>query len=157
MRTVFRLIIDNPIVVVLLVAVTVIVGIAALYQLPVGLFPNLDVPVVNVISHDPGVSAQDMELLVTRPIEDRLRTIAGVERVASTSVVGISQITAQFAPGTSLNNAAQRVQAEVSTVASQLPAGVQPRLENIGTTLQEVAGYVIYGPGQLHVATGLGP
>jgi CzcA family heavy metal efflux pump len=146
-RTVFRLIIDNPIVVVLLVVMTIIAGIVALYQLPVGLFPNLDVPVVNVISHDPGVSAQDMELLVTRPIEDRLRTIAGVERVASTSVVGLSQITAQFAPGTSLNNAAQRVQAEVSAVTSQLPTGVQPRLENIGTTLQEVVGYVIYGPG----------
>jgi CzcA family heavy metal efflux pump len=148
-RTVFRLIIDNPIMVVLLVVVTIIAGIAALYQLPVGLFPNLDVPLVNVISHDPGVSAQDMELLVTRPIEDRLRTIAGVQRVASTSVVGISQITAQFAPGTSLNNAAQRVQAEVSAVAPQLPAGVQPRLENIGTTLQEVVGYVLYGPGRL--------
>jgi CzcA family heavy metal efflux pump len=148
-RTVFRFIIDNPIVVVLLVVVTIIAGIAALYQLPVGLFPNLDVPVVNVISHDPGVSAQDMELLVTRPIEDRLRTIPGVQRVASTTVVGISQITAQFAPGTSLNNAAQRVQAEVSAVTSQLPVGVQPRLENIGTTLQEVVGYVLYGPGSL--------
>jgi CzcA family heavy metal efflux pump len=148
-RTVFRWIIDNPIVVILLVVVAVLAGSAGLLKLPVGLFPNLDVPVVNVITHSAGVSAQDMELLVTRPIEDRIRTIPGVQRVASTSIMGISEVTAQFASGVRLNDARQLVQAEVSSVQSQLPFGVQPRLENIGTTLQEVAEYVLSGPGSL--------
>jgi multidrug efflux pump subunit AcrB len=148
-RTVFRWIIDNPIVVILLVVVAVLAGSAGLLKLPVGLFPNLDVPVVNVITHSAGVSAQDMELLVTRPIEDRIRTIPGVQRVASTSIMGISEVTAQFASGVRLNDARQLVQAEVSSVQSQLPFGVQPRLENIGTTLQEVAEYALSGPGSL--------
>ena len=145
MRRLLETIVGNPIAVVLLVAVAAWAGIFALYHLPVGLFPGLDVPVVNVITHYPGASSEDMELLVTRPIENRIRTIPAVRRVSSTSIEGISQITAEFEWGTRLTDARQFVQAQVAAVQGELPAGVIPRLENIGTTLQEVAGYVVYG------------
>jgi CzcA family heavy metal efflux pump len=147
MRRLLELVIANPIAVVLLVAIAVWGGVFALLRLPVGLFPGLDVPVVNVISHYPGAAAEDMELLTTRPIEDRLRTIPGIRRVSSKSTEGVSQVTAEFDWGTRLTNARQLVQAELSAVQADLPAGVRPRLENIGTTLQEVAGYVVYGGG----------
>jgi hydrophobic/amphiphilic exporter-1 (mainly G- bacteria), HAE1 family len=147
MRKFLQLTIANPIAVILFVVVAAWGGVFALLHLPVGLFPGLDVPVVNVISHYPGTASQDMELLITRPIEDRIRTIPGVRRVSSTSVEGISQITAEFEWGIRLTDARQLVQAELSSVQSDLPAGVKPRLENIGTTLQEVAGYVVYGAG----------
>ncbi len=147
MRKFLQLTIANPIAVILFVVVVAWGGIFALLHLPVGLFPGLDVPVVNVISHDPGTASEDMELLITRPIEDRIRTIPGVRRVSSTSVEGISRITAEFAWGTRLADARQLVQSELSSVQSDLPMSVAPRLENIGTTLQEVAGYVVYGAG----------
>jgi len=147
MRKFLQLTITNPIAVILFIVVVAWGGVFALLHLPVGLFPGLDVPVVNVISHDPGTASEDMELLITRPIEDRLRAISGVRRVSSTSVEGISQITAEFAWGTRLTDARQLVQAELSSVQSDLPTGVEPRLENIGTTLQEVAGYVVYSAG----------
>ncbi len=147
MRKFLQLTIANPIAVLLFVVVVAWGGIFALLHLPVGLFPGLDVPVVNVISHDPGTASEDMELLITRPIEDRIRAIPGVRRVSSTSVEGISQITAEFAWGARLTDARQLVQAELSSVQGDLPANVTPRLENIGTTLQEVAGYVVYGAG----------
>ncbi len=152
MRKLLQSVIDNPIGVVLLVLVAAWSGIFALLHLPVGLFPGLDVPVVNIISHLPGAGAEELELLVTRPIEDRVRTITGLRRVASTSIEGVSQVTAEFAPGTSLAAARQLVQAELGAARGALPAGVTPTLENIGTTLQEVAGYVVYGgssPGAL--------
>ena len=147
MRKFLQLTIANPIAVLLFVVVVAWGGIFALLHLPVGLFPGLNVPVVNVISHDPGAASEDMELLITRPIEDRIRAIPGVRRVSSTSVEGISHITAEFAWGTRLTDARQLVQAALSSVQSDLPAGVRPRLENIGTTLQKVAGYVVYGAG----------
>ncbi|MGE5190498.1 MAG: efflux RND transporter permease subunit [Gemmatimonadota bacterium] len=147
MRRFLQLTIANPVAVILFIVVVAWGGVFALLHLPVGLFPGLDVPVVNVISHDPGTASEDMELLITRPIEDRVRAIPGVRRVSSTSVEGISRITAEFAWGTRLTDARQLVQAELSSVQSDLPAGVKPRLENIGTTLQEVAGYVVYGAG----------
>jgi CzcA family heavy metal efflux pump len=147
MRKFLQLTVANPIAVILFVVIAAWGGVFALLHLPVGLFPGLDVPVVNVISHYPGTASEDMELLITRPIEDRIRTIPGVRRVSSNSAEGISQITAEFEWGTRLTDARQLVQAELSSVKSDLPAGVKPRLENIGTTLQEVAGYVIYGAG----------
>lgn len=147
MRKFLQLTIANPIAVVLLVMIAAWGGAFALLHLPVGLFPGLDVPVVNAISHYPGAAAEDMELLITRPIEDRIRTIPGVRRVSSSSIEGVSQVTAEFEWGTRLTDARQLVQAELSSVQGDLPAGVKPRLENIGTTLQEVAGYVVYGAG----------
>lgn len=147
MRKLIQWIIANPIAVFFPVVMAVWGGGFALVHLPVGLFPGLDVPVVNIISHYPGTASEDMELLITRPIEDRIRTIPGVRRVSATSVEGISQITAEFEWGTRLTDARQLVQAEMLSVQSGLPAGVKPRLETIGTTLQEVAGYVVYGGG----------
>ncbi len=147
MRKILQWIIFNPIAVVLLVMIAAWGGFFALLHLPVGLFPGLDVPVVNIISHYPGAAAEDMELLITRPVEDRIRTIPGVRRVSSTSIEGISQVTAEFDWGTRLTDARQLAQAELSSVQGDLPASVKPRLENIGTTLQEVAGYVVYGGG----------
>ena len=102
---------------------------------------------VNIVSHLPGAGAEDLELLVTRLIEDRIRTIPGLRRVSSTTIEGVSQVTAEFAWGVRLADARQRVQAELAAVQGDLPAGVRPSLENIGTTLQEVAGYVVYGGG----------
>jgi len=147
MRKFLQLTIGNPIAVILLVTIVALGGAFALLHLSVGLFPGMDVPVVNVISHYPGAASEDMELLITRPIEDRIRTIPGVRRVSSTSIEGVSQVTSEFDWGTRLTDARQLVQAELSSVQGDLPAGVEPRLENIGTTLQEVAGYVVYGGG----------
>jgi hydrophobic/amphiphilic exporter-1 (mainly G- bacteria), HAE1 family len=147
MRKLLQRIMDNPIAVFLLVVTAVWGGAFALRHLPVGLFPGLDVPVVNIVSHLPGAGAEDLELLVTRPIEDRVRTIPGLRRVSSTTIEGVSQVTAEFAWGLRLADARQRVQAELAAVQGDLPVGVRPSLENIGTTLQEVAGYVVYGAG----------
>jgi len=147
MRKFLELAIANPIAVILLAVIAAWGGAFALLHLPVGLFPGLDVPVVNIISHYPGAGSEDMELLITRPIENRLRTIPGVRRVSSTSIEGVSQVTAEFDWGTRLADARQLVQAEIGAVQGELPAGVKPRLESIGTTLQEVAGYVVYGGG----------
>jgi CzcA family heavy metal efflux pump len=149
MRGLLRLAIGNPIAVVLLLAIVVLNGVYALIYLPVGLFPGLNVPIVNVISHYPGAAPEEMELLLTRPIEDHIRTIRGVRRVSSKSIEGISRISAQFSWGTSLADARQAVQAELSTAQGELPPGIIPRLENIGTTLQEVTGFVVYGSGNL--------
>ena len=145
MKRFLQFVIRNPVAVILALAMMGVAGVFAMLHLPTGLFPGLDIPVVNVICHQPGAAAEDMELMVSRPIEDRLRTIPGIRRVSSTSLEGICQITAEFDWGVSLGDARQFVQGEISAVQGQLPAGVEPRLENIGTTLQEVAGYVVTG------------
>ncbi len=149
MRSVLQLVVKNPLALVIIVISVVFAGIYSARHMPVDLFPNLNIPVVNVITHYPGASPEDMERLVSRPIEDEIRTIPGVKRVASTSVQGISEVTAEFTWGTTIRDARQLVQARLARLSGILPAGICPRLENIGTTLQEVCGYIIYGGSDL--------
>jgi multidrug efflux pump subunit AcrB len=86
MRSLLRLVVNNPIATVLMVIFMSLVGIYSARHMAVDLFPNLDIPVVNIITHYAGASPEDMELLVSRPIENEIRSIPGVKRVASTSV-----------------------------------------------------------------------
>jgi len=121
-------------------------GLHGWQRMPVNLLPALDVPVVNIITHLPGASSQDVDLLISRPVEAAMQSINGVHRVASTSAQGISQVSVQFDWDTSVNDARQLVQAKLAQVVAMLPSGVLPRLEQIGTTLQEVAGFTITSP-----------
>jgi len=145
MGRIIHFIIRYPIATILMMVILVFMGVYSSRHMPVDLFPNISVPVVNVISHYPGASPEDMEMFVSRPIESALRTIPGVKRVASISAQGISRVTVEFTWGTDVSDAMQFVQARLSRLRNTLPAGVEPRLENIGTTLQEVSGYVFYG------------
>jgi CzcA family heavy metal efflux pump len=135
----------NPVVPVILLVLIVVFGVYSVRRMPADLFPNLDIPVVNIITHYTGAAPEDMERLISRPIEDEMRSIPGVKRVASTSVHSLSQVTATFSWGTTVRQARQLVQARLARLAGLLPAGAAPRLENISTTLQEVCGYMIYG------------
>ncbi len=147
MRAFLRFIVGKPLTAVFFAVILGIGGLFSFTHMPVDLFPKLSVPVVNIISHIPAASPEDMEHLVTRPVEDEMRSIPGVNRVASTSVEGISQVTVQFSWGTAIRDARQLVQARLARLSGILPRGTLPRLENIGTTLQEVCGYVIFGAG----------
>ncbi len=145
MRSFLRFVIQYPMATVLVVVAMGLGGIYSVRHMPVDLFPNLELPLVNIITHYPGAAPGEMERLVSRPIEDAVRTLPGVKRVASTSVQGISQVTVEFTWETTVRDARQLIQARLGRVGGILPAGIIPRLESIGTTLQEVCGYVIYG------------
>jgi len=123
-----------------------VMGLEGWQRMPVDLLPDLDVPVVNIITHLPGASPRDIDSLITRPVESAMQGMNSVHRVASTSAQGISQISVQFDWGVKISDARQLVQARLGQVSATLPAGVIPRLEQIGTTLQEVAGYAITSP-----------
>ncbi len=147
MRSFLGFIIKNPMASVIVLVMTVFAGIYSAGHMPVDLFPGINVPVVNIISHYPGAAPADMELLVSRPVEDEMRSITGVKRVVSTSVQGVSLVSVEFSSGTGIRDARQVAQARLARLRSVLPAAVTPSIESIGTTLQEVSGYVIYGAG----------
>ncbi|RMF81312.1 MAG: efflux RND transporter permease subunit, partial [Nitrospirae bacterium] len=139
----FRRLISRPLPLVLAAAVVAIAGLAALPQLPVDLFPDLDYPLINVVTHLPAGGAEDVERLVTRPIEAALLGMPDLVRLSSRSGPGISRVTVELAWGTPVAAARNRVQARLAEVA--LPAGARPRLENIGSSLAKVATYALRG------------
>jgi CzcA family heavy metal efflux pump len=145
MKYILRYFLDHPMPAVLVAVIVVLGGMYSLMNMPVDLFPNLKVPVVNIITHYPAASSQDIDLLISRTIGQQMRVISGVRRVASASIQGISQVSVEFTWGTSVSTARQAVQGRLSQLSGTLPVGAVPSIESIGTTLQEVAGYVIYG------------
>ncbi len=99
----------------------VVLGIFALPRLPVALLPNFTPPVVTVSVTYPNVGPEQMEALVTRPIENAVSRVNGIELINSDSQLGQSRVTAQFYYGTNLDTAAVDVQQQVDQIRSQLP------------------------------------
>ena len=147
MRRFLNRVIGHPLLITLAILAVCALGLYSSFQMPVDLFPEMNVPLVNIVTQFPGAAPNDAELLVTRPIEDAMRGIQGVERVASQSFVGLSVVTVQFTWGTPLAEARQLVTAPLARVRGQLPMGVEPRVAYLGMTLLQVQGYVLYGAG----------
>lgn len=100
----------------------------ALRRLPVDVFPDLEGTRVMVLSEAPGLATEEVERLVTIPIERALLGARGVERVRSTSVSGLSIVYVDYQEGEQLDRARQRVSERLATVNADLPDGVVPGL-----------------------------
>ncbi len=137
--------IRRPVVVMLGVILTLLGGLASLRQMPVDLFPSLNYPLVNIVTHYPAGTAEDIELLITRPIENSVQGLHGLRRVRSTSATGFSQVTVEFTWGMDVLAARQLVSSALAQIGGSLPPGADPQLENIGTSLAMVATYTVSG------------
>jgi hydrophobic/amphiphilic exporter-1 (mainly G- bacteria), HAE1 family len=99
----------------------VVLGVFALPRLPVALLPNFTPPVVTVTVDYPNVGPEQMEALVTRPIENAVSRVNGIQLINSDSQLGVSTVSAQFYYGTNLDTAAVDVQQQVDQIRNQLP------------------------------------
>jgi HAE1 family hydrophobic/amphiphilic exporter-1 len=124
--TVWDLCIKRPVFTAMLVSVPVVLGLAAYRRLGVELFPNADVPVVTVTTTLRGASVEEMETGVTKPIEEAVNTVAGIEELRSTTREGQSVVTIQFVLEKNGPVAAQEVDAKVRGILTQLPQGTEP-------------------------------
>ncbi|HEY9746344.1 MAG TPA: efflux RND transporter permease subunit, partial [Oculatellaceae cyanobacterium] len=96
-------------------------GILGYRQMPVSDLPNVDFPTILVNASLPGASPETMASSVATPLEQQFSTIAGLETMNSTSTLGNTQITLQFALNRDIDAAAQDVQAAISTALRKLP------------------------------------
>src|ERR1051326_1918295 len=101
-------------------------GIYSLGEASYDAFPEFAPPQVDVQTEAPGLSAEQVETLVTRPIESAINGAPNLQRVTSTSIQGLSDIKVYFDPTTDLYRDRQFVSERLAAVAGQLPAGVQP-------------------------------
>ncbi|MFO0842811.1 MAG: efflux RND transporter permease subunit [Gemmataceae bacterium] len=118
--------IRRPIFTLMLVSAPVVMGLAAYFKLGVDLFPNVDLPVVTVTTTLRGASVEEMESGVTKPIEEIVNTVSGIDELRSTTKEGLSQVVIQFVLEKNGAVAAQEVDAKVRGILSQLPAGTDP-------------------------------
>jgi CzcA family heavy metal efflux pump len=141
-----RWLIQRPILVWSAGLVTVAAGLWARRTMPVDILPDLNYPLVNIVTQIPGASPEDVELLVTRPIENALKGSLNLVQLSSVTIPGMSRITAAFSWGTDALAAREVVATRLARVQSSLPPNIVPHMENLGVSLLEVAGYRVVGP-----------
>ena len=116
-----RIAIHRPVTMFMISGVIVLLGAISLLRLPVDLMPELQLPSVTIRVAYPGVGPREMEESITRPIEQAVSAVAGLEQVNATSSEGQSVIRLNFAWGTNLNVAADDVRSRIDRIRARLP------------------------------------
>jgi len=118
--------IKRPVTMFMISAVIVLLGMISLLRLPVDLLPDVSYPTVTVRVTYAGVGPLEMEQIVTRPIEQAVSAVAGLEQVNSTSQEGSSIVRLSFAWGTDLNVAMDDLRTRLDRVRGRLPLEADP-------------------------------
>src|SRR5687768_12325464 len=121
-----RIAIERPVTMFMISGVIILLGGISLSRLPVDLMPDTQMPTITVRVNYTGVGPLEMEELVTRPIEQAVSAVAGLERVDSTSSEGNANVRLNFAWGTDLSEAADEVRTRLDRVRGRLPEDADP-------------------------------
>jgi hydrophobic/amphiphilic exporter-1 (mainly G- bacteria), HAE1 family len=111
----------KPLAIVAIFMAVVVAGIASFFALPINLFPKFDVPVVVVTTAWAGASPNEVELQITRPIEDAVAGLQNIDNITSTSGQGISSVVITFTDKANSDLIDSQVQRQLATVQGQLP------------------------------------
>lgn len=114
--------VDHPYVIIAFYTAVVLLAIIALgFYMPRRFMPYVESPMIGIVSMMPGLSAQEMELYISKPIEERLINIPGVRYIRSTSQEGFSIVSLEFPYGTHMDKKLIEVQSLLNVIQADLP------------------------------------
>ena len=141
-----RLAIHRPITMFMICAVVILLGSVSLMRLPVDLMPDLTLPSITVRVNYEGVGPLEIEELVTRPIEQSVSAVAGLDQVNSSSSEGQSVVRLNFTWGTNLDAAADDVRSRLDRIRAQLPEDADaPIIFKFDATTFPIMGLAVEG------------
>ena len=117
--------VKNPVGTALIFIGVVLIGILFYRQLPIDLYPNIDLNIVSVMTSYSGAGAEDVEANVTRPLEDVLNSTEKLKEITSQSKDGMSMIMLEFEFGTDMDEVMNDVRDKVDMIAGFLPDGTE--------------------------------
>lgn len=124
LNRIIHLSLNNRLVVLILSAMILVAGCIALTRSEIDIFPDLNAPTVTVMTEAPGMASEEVEKLVTFPVETAVNGASGVRRVRSASSAGFSTVWVEFDWETDPLVARQTVAEKIAPLAAELPAGV---------------------------------
>ena len=131
---------------VLIVGLVSIWGVIVYTQMPKDIYPDLNAPLVTIITENPGMASEDVERLISFPLESLLSGAPRVTRVRSESTTGDSVVTVEFDWGTDIYRARQIVSSKLELIAGRLPIGTtQPILGPVSSRMGEVFEFAVTG------------
>jgi cobalt-zinc-cadmium resistance protein CzcA len=141
-----RLALEHRLLVLFLVGLVSIWGGITYRSMPKDIYPDLNAPLVTIITENPGMASEDVERQITFPLESLLAGAPGVLRVRSESATGDSVVTVEFDWGMDIYRARQIVSSKLEQVAGRLPQGTTtPILGPVSSRMGEVFEFAVVG------------
>ncbi|MFP4661187.1 MAG: efflux RND transporter permease subunit [Halanaerobiales bacterium] len=113
--------IKRPITTIMMVLLVVLLGVIAFYRVNIDLFPDISFPAAVVITEYEGVGPEEIETMVTRPIEGAVATVTNISNLNSTSSAGRSMVVAEFNWGTDMDMAGIDMREKIDMIEGYLP------------------------------------
>lgn len=136
--SIIRFSLNNRLLVLALTAFTLVYGQLALQRLPVDVLPDLNRPTVNVLTDAHGMAPEEVELVISRPLETAFNGTSGVTRIFSTSTTGLSVVRVEFEWNTNLKDARLAIGERLQLAKGRLPQGITPFISPTSSIMGEI-------------------
>jgi hydrophobe/amphiphile efflux-1 (HAE1) family protein len=136
----------RPVFATVLILVLVVVGVVGYTSLGVDKFPNVDFPIITIVTPYPGASPGAVETDVSQKVEEAVNTVSGLDTLTSTSTEGVSLVIAQFDLEVDISKAAQDISEHLATILRDLPPGVRPEVRKADPDSAPVLVLAVKGP-----------